>query len=172
MVDIDRSTRLKLQICDTSGQEAFQSITRSYYRSAIVALLVYDITSMESFQRLDFWMDKLRMDGQDEMVVMLIGNKCDLEHERKVPTERGRQYAAANGLSAFIETSAKTGHHVDEAFIGPAKQLLYQIQQKSVDLHDQSIQGITIGPDKRSEYVSFGDVYTEQEKRKCSCQLL
>ena len=117
-------------------------------------------------------MDKLQVNGQDELVIMLVGNKCDLEHERQVPTTKGKQYAAANGLYAFIETSAKTAHNVNEAFIRPAKQLLYRIQQNAVDLNDQSIQGITVGPDKRPETVSFDNVYTEQAKSGCSCQLL
>eukprot|EP01084_Bolivina_argentea_P223107 377537_1 len=172
MIEIDRSTRLKLQIWDTSGQDAFQSITRSYYRSAIIALLVYDITRQESFNKLKFWMSKLREDGQDDLVIMLVGNKCDLEHKRQIPTSRGKQFASNNGLFGFIETSAKTAHNVDEGFIRPAKYLLHQIQNKNINLNDQNHQGITIGPDMKSQYVTLGDEFNKDKKSGCPCQII
>mmetsp|Transcript_62447 Transcript_62447/g.99286 ORF Transcript_62447/g.99286 Transcript_62447/m.99286 type:complete len:224 (-) Transcript_62447:99-770(-) len=172
-IEIDRSTRLKLQIWDTSGQDAFQSITKSYYRSAIIALLVYDITRLESFEKLDFWMSKLREDGQDDLVIMLVGNKVDLEHKREVASARGKQYAKMNGLFGFMETSAKTAYNVDECFMKPAKYLYYQIQNKNINLHDEAHQGITIGPDVKSQYVSLGaELDRDKKAGSCNCQLL
>ena len=171
MIEIDRSTRLKLQIWDTSGQDAFQSITRSYYRSAIIALLCYDITRQDSFNKLDFWLNKLREDGQDDLLIMLIGNKCDLEYKRQIPTEKGKRYATLNGLFGFIECSAKTAHNVDEAFIKPAKYLYHQIQNKNINLNDGAHQGITVGPDVKSQYISLGSEFGK-EKSGCSCLLL
>merc|ERR1712060_10605 len=157
MGEIDRSTRLKLQIWDTSGQDAFQSITRSYYRSAIIALLVYDVTRLDTLKRLNFWLNKLRDDGQDDLLIVLVGNKCDLEHKREVPAAKGKRFAAENALFAFIETSAKTAHNVDEAFTKPARSLLRMIQNKSVNLNDGQHQGITVGSDAKAQYVSIGD---------------
>lgn len=78
MVTIN-NTNIKLQIWDTAGQEAFQSITRSYYRSAAGALLVYDITSLESFENIAKWLDEARINGNPEMVLCLVANKSDLE---------------------------------------------------------------------------------------------
>ena len=72
---------IKLQIWDTAGQEAFQSITRSYYRSSAGALVVFDITCMTSFQNCVTWFNEVREHGNQEMVVYLIGNKCDLESQ-------------------------------------------------------------------------------------------
>lgn len=72
-------TRIKLQIWDTAGQEAFQSITRSYYRSAAGALLVYDITSLESFENISKWIEEARINGNPEMILCLVANKSDLE---------------------------------------------------------------------------------------------
>eukprot|EP01083_Nonionella_stella_P037423 102004_1 len=171
VINIDQSTRLKLQIWDTSGQDAFQSITRSYYRSAIIALLVYDITSKQSFDRLDYWMAKLRDDAQDDLVVILIGNKCDLEHKREVATHRGKRYASTNGLLAFIETSAKTAHNVDEAFIRPSKYLLHQIQSKMIDVNKGTHHGITVGSDTRSQFVSVTEQLDTDTSTGCKCNL-
>lgn len=74
-----KDTNIKLQIWDTAGQEAFQSITRSYYRSAAGALLVYDITNKESFQNVANWLEEARINGNPEMVICLVANKSDLE---------------------------------------------------------------------------------------------
>lgn len=70
---------VKLQIWDTAGQEAFKSITRSYYRAAAGALLVYDVTSEDSFENVKTWLDEARNNGNEEMVICLVGNKIDLE---------------------------------------------------------------------------------------------
>ena len=107
--------QIKLQIWDTAGQESFRSITRSYYRDAAGALLVYDITQRESFNHLSRWLEEARSNGNANMTIMLIGNKCDLEHRRAVSTKEGEEFAAEHGLY-FMETSAKTSANVDEAF--------------------------------------------------------
>jgi Ras-related protein Rab-2A len=73
--------KVKLQIWDTAGQEAFKSITRSYYRAAAGALLVYDITNKDSFNNIKMWLQEARNNGNSEMSICLVGNKCDLEEE-------------------------------------------------------------------------------------------
>jgi Ras-related protein Rab-2A len=78
---------IKLQIWDTAGQENFRSITRSYYRSAIGALLVYDITHKETFEHLREWIEEVRSNGNPYMEILLVGNKNDLEDERVVSYE-------------------------------------------------------------------------------------
>lgn len=74
-------TKVKIQIWDTAGQEAFQSITRSYYRGAAGALVVFDLTKEESFKNAERWLDETKNNGSDEMVVCLVGNKVDLEEK-------------------------------------------------------------------------------------------
>lgn len=104
-----------MQIWDTAGQEQFRSITRSYYRGAAGALLVYDVTNRSSFEALEGWLKDMLAgvgmeaspNGVSGMVIMLVGNKTDLEHKRKVSKEEGEQFARDHGL-LFIETSAKT----------------------------------------------------------------
>lgn len=89
---------IKLQIWDTAGQENFRSITRSYYRSAIGALLIYDITRRETFEHLEEWMEEVKANGNEAMEVLLIGNKTDLEDQRQVSFEEGKAFAAKNKL--------------------------------------------------------------------------
>lgn len=111
LITIDNH-QIKLQIWDTAGQESFRSITRSYYRDAAGALLVYDITRRESFNHLSRWLEEARQNGNPNMTIMLIGNKSDLEHRRAVSTKEGDIFAQENGL-VFLETSAKSAANVE-----------------------------------------------------------
>jgi Ras-related protein Rab-2A len=120
-------TQVKLQIWDTAGQESFRSITRSYYRGAAGALLVYDITRRDTFQHLGRWLEEAKQHAQPSMVILLIGNKNDLEHRRAVSTDEGKAFADANGL-LFMETSAKTAYNVEQAFLKTAEEIYNKIQ--------------------------------------------
>lgn len=142
------SKPVKLQIWDTAGQESFRSITRSYYRGAAGALLVYDITRRETFNHLASWLEDARQHASANMVIMLIGNKCDLAHRRAVSTEEGAQFAKENGL-IFMETSAKTAQNVEEAFINTAAKIHQKIEEGVIDVSNESC-GIKLG------YVSAG----------------
>jgi len=142
LVTIDRR-QIKLQIWDTAGQESFRSITRSYYRGAAGALLVYDITRRDTFQHLGRWLEEARQNGNQNMTIMLIGNKCDLEHRRQVTPEEGAKFAQENGL-LFMETSAKTAFNVEEAFVKPA-QHIYEMIQKGVYDVSNDANGIKVG---------------------------
>ncbi|KAL1291873.1 ras-related protein RABB1b [Arachis stenosperma] len=136
MVTID-SRPIKLQIWDTAGQESFRSITRSYYRGAAGALLVYDITRRETFNHLASWLEDARQHANPIMTIMLIGNKCDLSHRRAVSKEEGEQFAKENGL-LFLEASARTAQNVEEAFIKTAAKILQNIQEGVIDVSNES----------------------------------
>ncbi|EOY02580.1 hypothetical protein QUC31_018095 [Theobroma cacao] len=142
MVTID-GRPIKLQIWDTAGQESFRSITRSYYRGAAGALLVYDITRRETFNHLASWLEDARQHANPNMTIMLIGNKCDLAHRRAVSKEEGEQFAKENGL-LFLEASARTAQNVEEAFIKTAAKILQNIQEGVFDVSNES-SGIKIG---------------------------
>ncbi|CAE7724377.1 YPTV4 [Symbiodinium sp. KB8] len=141
LINIDNK-QIKLQIWDTAGQESFRSITRSYYRGASGALLVYDISRRDTFNHLTRWLEEARQNANANMVIMLIGNKCDLDR-REVTYEEGAQFARDHGL-IFRETSAKTAQNVEEAFIQTARKIYENIQNNVYDLSSES-SGIKVG---------------------------
>uniref|UniRef100_A0A6I8Q255 RAB2A, member RAS oncogene family n=1 Tax=Xenopus tropicalis TaxID=8364 RepID=A0A6I8Q255_XENTR len=135
MITID-GKQIKLQIWDTAGQESFRSITRSYYRGAAGALLVYDITRRDTFNHLTTWLEDARQHSNSNMVIMLIANKSDLESRREVKKEEGEAFAREHGL-IFMETSAKTASNVEEAFINTAKEIYEKIQEGVFDINNE-----------------------------------
>ncbi|CAL9769417.1 unnamed protein product, partial [Musa acuminata subsp. burmannicoides] len=114
-----------------AGQESFRSITRSYYRGAAGALLVYDITRRETFNHVASWVEDARQHANATMTIMLIGNKCDSAHSRAVSTEEGEQFTKEHGL-IFMEASAKTAQIVEEAFIKTGAMIYKKILQDGV----------------------------------------
>jgi len=106
---------IKAQIWDTAGQERYRAITSAYYRGAVGALLVYDISKALTFENVERWLKELRDHAENNIVIMLVGNKSDLKHKRAVATEDAMSFAERNNL-AFIETSALDATGVDEAF--------------------------------------------------------
>mmetsp|Transcript_56402 Transcript_56402/g.78156 ORF Transcript_56402/g.78156 Transcript_56402/m.78156 type:complete len:203 (+) Transcript_56402:93-701(+) len=134
-ITIDEN-QIKLQIWDTAGQEKFRSITRSYYRGAAGALLVYDITRRETFDHLQSWLEDCRRYSNQNIVIMLIGNKSDLENKRSVSKEEGQEFATKNGLT-FLETSAKTAANVEAAFIESARKIYQTTEAGGVDWSKQ-----------------------------------
>ncbi|XP_068524463.1 ras-related protein Rab-4B isoform X1 [Anas acuta] len=114
---------VKLQIWDTAGQERFRSVTRSYYRGAAGALLVYDITSRETYNALTNWLTDARTLASPNIVIILCGNKKDLDADREVTFLEASRFAQENELM-FLETSALTGENVEEAFLKCARTIL------------------------------------------------
>ncbi|XP_064608024.1 ras-related protein Rab-37-like isoform X2 [Liolophura sinensis] len=121
VVDVD-GTKVKLQIWDTAGQERFRSITRAYYRDANALLLLYDVTNKASFDNIRAWLAEINEYAQDDVVIMLLGNKSDMTGERVIRREDGERLARDHGV-AFMETSAKTGMNVELAFMAVARDL-------------------------------------------------
>ena len=123
---------IKIQIWDTTGQEAFQSITKTYFKGAVGALLVYDITRRDSFEHITKWLNDVRINGSKDICCILIGNKKDLENSREVSFDEGKELAEKNGL-LFLETSALTSENIQEAFIISAEQILDNINKSGID---------------------------------------
>ncbi|CAK6964647.1 ras-related protein Rab-6B-like isoform X1 [Scomber scombrus] len=109
----DRTVRL--QLWDTAGQERFRSLIPSYIRDSTIAVVVYDITNLNSFQQTSKWIDDVRTERGSDVIIMLVGNKTDLADKRQITTEEGEQRAKELNVM-FIETSAKTGYNVKQLF--------------------------------------------------------
>jgi len=152
--------KVKLQIWDTAGQERFRAVTRSYYRGAAGALLVYDITRRATYNHLTSWLTDARNLTHPNTVIMLVGNKRDLEDQRDVSFDEASKFAQENGLM-FLEASAKTGENVEEAFLKTAKLIFQSIQDGHVDLNSDA------GVQKRGA-VQPDDKSTTQ-KKNCAC---
>ncbi|XP_057382703.1 ras-related protein Rab-2A [Balaenoptera acutorostrata] len=166
MITID-GKQIKLQIWDTAGQESFRSITRSYYRGAAGALLVYDITRRDAFNHFTTWLEDARQHSNSNMVIMLIGNKSDLESRREVKREEGEAFAREHGL-IFMETSAKTVSNVEEAFINTAKEIYEKIQEGVFDINNEA-NGIKIGPQHAATNATHAGNQGGQQARGCCC---
>ena len=121
-IDID-SKSCKLQIWDTAGQERFRNIISSYYRGAQGIMLVYDITDLESFQNLNSWLIEIEKNASKNVYKILVGNKCDMESERKVTVEQGKDFATQYGMK-FFETSAKESTNVTDAFVAMTREII------------------------------------------------
>jgi len=106
---------VKIQIWDTAGQDRFRSITKNYYKGSHGIILIYDITNPITFENITHWVSQVREEASKNVVIYLIGNKIDLEEERKVSTEEGEKLAEKLGLP-FNETSAFDGTNINETF--------------------------------------------------------
>lgn len=133
---------IKLQIWDTAGQESFASITRSYYRGAAGALLVYDVTKRQSFNHVKIWMDEAKRNAPSTLVSILVGNKSDLDRKRAVSYKEGEEFAKEHGM-LFIETSAKSAENIDTAFTEVSKIVCNMIQDGSIDLNTKEVPNIS-----------------------------
>lgn len=153
---------IKIQVWDTAGHEAFQSITRTYYRGAAGALLVYDITRRDSYIHLIKWLSELKENAPKDITIILIGNKNDLENERQVSYEEGESFAKENGL-LFLETSAKTAHNIVEAFNLSAMKILNNIQKNGETTPKENIK---IEKEERNKDVIKNRI---QDKKKGCC---
>ena len=127
--------KVKINYYDTAGQERYNSINLTLLRKADGVILVYDITSQESFRKIDFWIQELHNKNKDSKVLMLVGNKTDLDNERKVSFQEGEKKANEIGCP-FMETSAKTNHNIKECF-EKASRILY-LKKSEEDDDDQN----------------------------------
>lgn len=151
----------KFMCWDPSGQEIFRSITRSYYRGCAIVFLLYDITSQITFNKLTSWINEIHSNSEnEEIVIVVVGNKTDLEHRRWVSRAEGEKFAR-NHNCLFFETSSKS-EHVDYIFQAGFDALLYKLHEGQIDLSDTT-SGIRIGNNPNSLILTF----PKEEKNCC-----
>lgn len=127
------SDNVKLQIWDTAGQERFRSISKSYFRNAVGAILVYDITNMSSFDQLTDWLNDLQSLCTPNAYILLVGNKADLEAQRQVGAQQIKEFADRHRLEA-IETSAQSGKNIKEAFTRLALEVTTRVNNGTISV--------------------------------------
>ena len=152
-----KQKRMKLSLWDTAGQETYKSITRSYFRGASGALLVYDITRRSTFEHATGWLHDLRQIAEEGIVVILVGNKCDLAssstvtsgmangeaqgldaaNERAVTVDEAEEWCKRNGVMTYVETSARSGQNVEKAFLEVAERIYENVERGRYDLNDR-----------------------------------
>ncbi|KAG4154152.1 hypothetical protein ERO13_D03G039800v2 [Gossypium hirsutum] len=122
---------VKAQIWDTAGQERYRAVTSAYYRGAAGAMLVYDVTKRQTFNHIARWLEELRGHADKNIVIMLVGNKSDLEKQREVSTEDATEFAQKEGLF-FLETSALAAKNVETAFLTVLTEIFNIVNKKNI----------------------------------------
>lgn len=160
-IQVDGKT-IKAQIWDTAGQERYRAITSAYYRGAVGALLVYDITKSVTFENVERWLKELRDHADSNIVIMLVGNKSDLRHLRSVSTEDAQAFCEKEGLS-FIETSALESTNVEKAFQQILTEIYHIVSKKVIDADDK---GTTLN---KGTSIVVDDRQDDGSKKKSGC---
>ena len=154
---------LKLQIWDTAGQERYRAVTRSYYRGAVGAVVVYDVTSKDSFDHSAAWVADARTLARADTAIVLVGNKADLKDKREVTFLEASKFAQEHDI-LFVETSALTGDGVDDVFMKLAKTVLNKVEEGSIESGVVSSVGNSLSA--TSTKASFG---AESTNGACAC---
>lgn len=174
---------MKLSLWDTAGQETYKSITRSYFRGASGALLVFDITRRNTFNSVTSWLYDLRQIAEDDIVVILVGNKVDLapastvtgssaaSNKRQVTQEEAEDWCRQNRVMKYVETSAKNGENVERAFLEVAERIYQNIEAGRYDLNDRrsGVKGPGAGGGAGARTVTLGSKNQGPAKKGGCC---
>ncbi|KAJ3451206.1 rab2a member ras oncogene family [Anaeramoeba flamelloides] len=160
---------VKIQIWDTAGQERFRAISRSYFRGATCTFLVFDITRRSSYNQLETWLDEARNIIDPNSLIVVIGNKADIEN-REISREEGEQFAKENEL-LYMETSAKSGEKVDDAFLSAANEVYKRVKNGALIIKkkEKKIRKVKPKINDYDESYSSSDEDYEQKKNQGCC---
>jgi small GTP-binding protein len=151
----DADAHIKLNIWDTAGQERFRSVSKAYFRNAVGALLVYAVDDEDSFSQLDSWLNDLHQFATPNTVVLLVGNKSDLADARQVTQSQAVAFSERHALD-YLETSAKSGDNVTEAFVRLSKTITGKVKNGEIPpipetKSDDVPSPVVLAPQKDSE---------------------
>merc|ERR1712032_1333280 len=150
---------LKLQIWDTAGQENFRSITRSYFRAAIGAVLTFDLTNRKTFEKLNSFLEETMSNASSNLVIMLVGNK------REVTRDEANEFAERMNM-LYIEVSAKTGENVQNAFNQLSEEIVRRIRR--IEINPQDELGIKLGRAEEDEGPNLSASKKKEKQSGCS----
>ena len=164
------NTTFRLQVWDTAGQETFRSMTRIYYKNSSCAFIVYDITEKESFNHVESWISECKKIAPETVLLVLIGNKSDLNESREVSYEEGLKFAEKNKM-LFFETSAKNGVNIENIFKKSVENISNNIKEGKYDLTDDAC-GIKICKNEKNINIEEFDYESTipkkvTKKKKC-----
>ena len=173
-INID-NRNINLQIWDTCGQETYRSLISSFYHSSSLAILVYAINNLKSFENLEIWLNEIKTKGNPDINIILIGNKCDLDNEREVENDIVKEWCESNNIKIFFETSAKNGINIDNIFSQAAKLLLEQHKKLKYNIKTtESMKNVLLenklydkNGNKESNIVGGDNSTVQIRRRKC-----
>ena len=154
----------QLELWDTAGQEAYKAVAKSYFRQAVGCVLVFDLTEQKSFDELQFWLSQFRQLASPNAVILLAGNKADLEDRRQVSADVAEQFAKDNLLS-YTETSALNGQNIMEIFQRLAKEIFDLVKSQKI-----FVDGTEHAVEKDEADIKTNDLQSEIDeahKKKC-----
>lgn len=155
---------VKAQIWDTAGQERYRAITSAYYRGAVGALVVYDITKRQTFDNVQRWLRELRDHADSNIVLMLAGNKSDLNHLRAVQMQDGQTLAEKEGLS-YLETSALEAYNIEKAFQTILTEIYHIVSKKALAAQEAAASTVVPG---QGTTIHVGDSSGNAKRGCCS----
>ena len=140
---LENNKKIKVQIWDTAGQDRFLAITKNYYRGANGILLVFDVTNSSSFEHIKNWIEQIKEEASDKIIIYLVGNKIDCIDNRVIKNEEGKKLSEEFGLK-YYETSAKNNENVENAFLDLIKEMDYKYGKLDYENY-----GTAINPNKK-----------------------
>ena len=167
-----KDKNIKLQIWDTCGQEAYRSLITSFYRNSSLAILVYSIDNLNSFNNIESWLNEIKSQANPDIKIFLIGNKTDLEDKRKITTDEAKLFSKNHAFHYFSETSAKNGFNAQEIFIRAAKELyMYHLEYKDRSTRPGSLTQSTIPyqPEMNMNNIVLDEEEDDKHRKKKKC---